>query len=171
MDNIGLLDGAAARGRRGSAATREPGAPRLTVSAIGADALESIEADWRLLQSAALDDMPFLSPDFLLPAIRHLPAEEGPELIAVWEETVESRMLVGLLPLHRGVATVGDFWTRPRKAKLWRHALQPFTAPLLAGPHDRAERTVEALFDWLEALPGIQSFAAQRCRRDPPPPI
>jgi hypothetical protein len=161
MNKIGLLDGMAARGRREKGAGSEAAAPRLTVTAITPDELESIESEWRNLQAAALDDTPFLSPDFLLPAIRHLSAEESPDLIAVWEGAGESRRLVGLLPLHHGVAGMGDVWTRPRKAKLWRHPLQPFAAPMLAGSHDRATRTVEALFDWLESLPGIQSFAAE----------
>ncbi len=161
MDKIGLLDGMAVQGRRTLALRSDARLPRLTVTAVGPDALETIESDWRILQTIALDDLPFLSPDFLLPAARHLSAEAGPELIAVWEETDESRMLVGLLPLHRGTVAMSDVWLRPRKARLWRHALQPFAAPLLAGPHDRAGRTVAAMLDWLETVPGLQSFSAE----------
>ncbi len=161
MDKVGYLDGAAARGRREHTVGQGGALPRRTVTIVGPDALETLESDWRVLQTSALDDLPFLSPDFLLPAARHLSAEDGPELIAIWEESDTHRMLVGLVPLRRGAASMGDIWLRPRKAKLWRHALQPFAAPLLAGPHDRAARTVETLFDWLETLPGIQSFAAE----------
>ncbi len=161
MDKIGLLDGAAARGRRECVATLDIATPRIVITRIGPDAFESIERDWRILQAASLDDLPFMSPDFILPATRHLSGDEGPELIAAWEETGESRMLVGLLPLQRGSASHGDMWLRPRRATLWRHPMQPFAAPLLAGPHDRATRTIEALFDWLETLPDVQTFAAQ----------
>lgn len=160
MDKIGLLDGAAAQGRKGLAHWSDAGLREMHVAAVSPEMLESIEGDWRLLLGKSVDDMPFMSPDFLLPAARHLAAADGPELIAVWEESGEGRTLVGLLPLHRGVAAMGDVWMRPRKARLWRHGLQPFAAPLLAGPHDRARRTMEALFDWLDRQPGLQSFAA-----------
>ncbi len=160
MNNIGLLDGAAARGRKAMTQHFAGEPPQLRVASVGPDALESIESAWRLLLGKAVDDLPFMSPDFLLPAVRHLSAAESPELIAVWEETDERKELVGLLPLHRGVVAMGEYWLRPRKARLWRHPLQPFAAPLLAGPYDRAKRTVETIFDWLEQQHGLQSFAA-----------
>ena len=159
MDRFEPVDSAIAGGLAQRAAARDGSSQYwMSVELVRAGALETIVADWRALQQAAVDDLPFMSPDFVLPAACHLAAGDGPDLVAIWERCDAERTLVGLVPLQKGVATLGDVWSRPRKATLWQHELQPFAAPLLAGPSDRASRAIDAFFGWLDRQPAVSSF-------------
>jgi len=151
----------------GSAAARldeargaRPDAGALSIALMRAAAGQEIERDWRSLLQTSLDDSPFLSPDFVLPAASHAADGQEPDLVAVWENGAESRRLVGLFVIKGGAAQAGEIRLRPRQAAFWRHPLQPFAAPLLAGPPERALRIVQAFLGWLEARAGLSTFEA-----------
>ena len=169
MDRTGIEDfRLASTGRAAEIAARAHGRPEqaeppplpLSIEVIRYGSHEAIVADWRMLHAIALDDLPFMSPDFVLPAACHPATGDGPDLVAVWELGEMQRTMVGLFPLQKGVASQTDLWSRSRRAMLWKHDLQPFVAPLLAGPFNRASRVVDAFMNWLERQPSISSLIA-----------
>jgi hypothetical protein len=119
-------------------------------------ALPALETEWRLLGEEAVEDSPFMSPDFLLPALTHA-GPAAPQLLAVREP--EGGRLVGLFVLT-GAATLSEIWLRPRPVALWRHATQAFALPLLAGSEKEARRTVAAALAWLSERPALAGLEA-----------
>jgi hypothetical protein len=111
---------------------------------------ESILPDWRALAATALEDNPFLSPDFMIPARSHLIDDCGTTLALAWEEHDEMRTLTGLFPLVPRTRDFGAGWLAQSRAAMWTHTLQPIGAPLLSGDPNLAERAVDAFFNWLQ---------------------
>ncbi len=111
---------------------------------------ESILSDWRALAATALEDNPFLSPDFMIPARSHLIDDSGTTFALAWEEHDGMRTLTGLFPLVPRTRDFGAGWLAQSRAAMWTHALQPVGAPLLSGDIVLAERAVAAFFNWLQ---------------------
>lgn len=154
-----MIDGAAVTLSPGDAAGLRAGPrPPMRVELVSAAKAAGFDAEWRALIASALDEAPFLAPEFLLPAVNHA-AGDPPELAAVWEEDGAGKRLAGLFPLASGAGSA-EVWARPRHATLWRHPLQPFALPLLAGPMERGRLAVGAFLDWLVEQPALAGFEA-----------
>jgi hypothetical protein len=111
---------------------------------------ETILPDWRALAATALEDNPFLSPDFMIPARSHLIDESGTSLALAWEEHDGMRTLTGLFPLVPRARDFGSGWLAQSRAAMWNHALQPVATPLLSGNPERAKRAVGGFLRWLQ---------------------
>jgi hypothetical protein len=111
---------------------------------------ENILLDWRALAATALEDNPFLSPDFMIPARSHLIDDSGMTLALAWEEHAGMRTLTGLFPLVPRARDFGAGWLAQSRAAMWTHALQPVGVPLLSGDPVLAEHAVAAFFSWLQ---------------------
>ena len=99
---------------------------------------------WHFLASRALEPNPFLEPEFLLPALRHLaPADGSVHTLLAWKETGGGRDLLALLPL----AILPPTRRLPlRSFGTWRHPHAFLGTPLIAS--DEAEPVIRALLDW-----------------------
>ena len=126
-------------------------ASRQEVITIPMTGIDAILADWRALLQLSLDDNPFMSPAFLIPAASHLAKNDGLSLAAIWEHTNSLRRLVGLFALMPATRNRATGWLSASRAALWHHPLQAFCAPLLAGPEPLAQRTMQTFLDWLSA--------------------
>jgi hypothetical protein len=120
-----------------------------TVTILPLAQCESILPDWRALAATALEDNPFLSPDFMIPARSHLIDDNGTTLALAWEEHDGMRTLTGLFPLVPRARDFGTGWLAQSRAAMWTHTLQAIGAPLLSGDSALAERAVAAFFLWL----------------------
>jgi Acetyltransferase (GNAT) domain len=139
----------------------EAGDRRHEITIVPMAQAEAILPDWRALIAESLDDNPFLSPAFMIPAASHLVDGGGLSLAAVWEHQGGIRRLAGLVPLSPARRSFGGGWLMAGAASLWRHPLQPFCAPLLAGPPERAAEALSSFMDWLiERRPRLTSLSA-----------
>ncbi len=127
-----------------------PADSRCTITALSLAQCESILPDWRALAATALEDNPFLSPDFMIPARSHLIDDSGTTLALAWEEHDGMRTLTGLFPLVPRTRDFGAGWLAQSRAAMWTHTLQPIGSPLLSGDAVLAERAVAAFFRWLQ---------------------
>jgi hypothetical protein len=130
-------------------ASAPPANSRCTITILSLAQCESILPDWRALAATALEDNPFLSPDFMIPARSHLIDDSGTTLALAWEEHDGMRTLTGLFPLVPRARDFGAGWLAQSRAAMWAHTLQPVGAPLLSGDAALAERAVAAFFSWL----------------------
>jgi hypothetical protein len=128
----------------------QPVDSRCTVTTLSLAQCESILPDWRALAATALEDNPFLSPDFMIPARSHLIDDGGTTLALAWEEHDGMRTLTGLFPLLPRTRDFGTGWLAQSRAAMWTHALQPIGGPLLSGDPVLAERAVSAFLSWLK---------------------
>jgi hypothetical protein len=131
----------------------EPARPtdgHCTITILSLAQCESILPDWRALAATALEDNPFLSPDFMIPARSHLIDDSGTTLALAWEEHNGMRTLTGLFPLVPRTRDFGAGWLAQSRAAMWTHVLQPIGTPLLCGDPVLAERAVAAFFSWLQ---------------------
>ena len=83
-------------------------------------------AAWRALAERAAEPNVFAEPDFLLPAIQHLPEGRHVSLLLVWQKTGDELILRGLFPV---LAPRLPF--APGKMRSWRPALAATGVPLL----------------------------------------
>jgi hypothetical protein len=127
----------------------QPADRRCTVTILSLAQCESILPDWRALAATALEDNPFLSPDFMVPASSHLIDDSGTTLALAWEEHAGMRTLTGLFPLVPRARVFGAGWLAQSRAAMWTHALQPIGSPLLSGDPELAGRAVAAFLGWL----------------------
>jgi hypothetical protein len=132
------------------------------VEVFPAQASEPLHKAWQMLSDTALDDNPFLSPSFMIPASTHLISDAVLSLVAVWCQQGEDRKLAGLFPLAAVRWQLANALRGSGMARFWSHPLQPFCTPLLAGPTDLAENTIRIFMDWLELRrPKLTSLEAQ----------
>ena len=120
------------------------------VEVFPAQASEPLHKAWQELSNNGLDDNPFLSPSFMVPASRHLIGDAELSLVAVWRQNGNSRTLAGLFPLAAVRWQLSNPWRGSTTARFWCHPLQPFCIPLLAKPAALAEHTLRVFMDWLE---------------------
>jgi hypothetical protein len=145
----------------------QPADTRCTISILSLAQCESILPDWRALAATALEDNPFLSPDFMIPARSHLIDDNGTMLALAWEEHDTMRTLTGLFPLVPRTRDFGAGWLAQSRAAMWTHALQPIGAPLLSGDPVLAERAGAAFFRWLhQRRPRLASIDAHAIPTD-----
>jgi CelD/BcsL family acetyltransferase involved in cellulose biosynthesis len=130
-------------GRMPSAVGDVPKGSNLQVRCLRLDDLGPAEiAAWRALDAQALEPSPYLSPEFLLPVMRHLDPQ-GEIVLAVVESTgPDGREMCALAPLRSTAAS--------RYMPLTHCRLQPSLHSFLNGVLVRrmhAKRHLEALFD------------------------
>jgi hypothetical protein len=132
------------------------------VEVFPAQASEALHEAWQELADNGLDDNPFLSPSFMIPASMHLIGDAMLSLVAVWHQQKDIRKLVGLFPLAAVRWQLTNAWRGSNMARFWSHPMQPFCTPLLAGPTELAENTIRIFMDWLEfRRPKLTSLEAQ----------
>ena len=99
-------------------ALAQPTDGNCTISILSLAQCESILPDWRALAATALEDNPFLSPDFMIPARSHLIDDSGTALALAWEEHDGMRTLTGLFPLVPRTRDFGAGWLVQSRAAL-----------------------------------------------------
>jgi hypothetical protein len=106
---------------------------------------------WNGLIDDCLDENPFMSPMFIVPAMAHLSKDKPLALVATWQNFDGKRQLTGLFPVSSpGRQTLRGF-IFGGKTELWTHSLVPFNLPLLSADPDIAEASVSAFIDWMSA--------------------
>jgi hypothetical protein len=93
---------------------------------------------WRRLARDALEPNPFADPDYLLPALQHLPAGRQASVVCVWHWREQSRTLHGLVSVMAG----RSFLAR-RDLRVWQPAFADAGACLFA--RETAGSAVEAV--------------------------
>ncbi len=114
-------------------ATNEPGYAAQTSWLTGADACQTIVADWRDLADNASEPNPFYEPHMLLPAMTHLPGGSKVHVIAI-HASPHSNRLIGLVP----VKITNTYLGLPvRSAQSWKHIHCFLATPLLRKGHEQ----------------------------------
>jgi hypothetical protein len=107
-------------------------------------AADKLLPDWRGLLDIALEDNPFMCPEFMQPAAAHLVRGAEVMLAAAWRQHARSRELIGLFILAphrpRGLA-----WLQPRTVALWSGGPLPLAPMLLSPDPDAASAAIAAL--------------------------
>jgi hypothetical protein len=107
-------------------------------------AADKLLPDWRGLLDAALEDNPFMCPEFMQPAAAHLVRGTEVMLLAAWRQHARSRELIGLFVLapHR---PRGFSWLQPRSVALWSGGPSPLAPMLLSPDREAASAAIAAL--------------------------
>jgi hypothetical protein len=106
---------------------------------------------WDGLLAECVDENPFMSPMFIIPAMAHLCSTAPLALVATWQTVGKTRHLTGLFPVASPRRQTLRGWLFGGKTELWTHELVPFNAPLLSPDPDIAEASVSAFIDWMSA--------------------
>jgi hypothetical protein len=106
---------------------------------------------WNGLLADCLDENPFMSPMFIVPAMAHLCKDKPLALVATWQNFHGKRQLTGLFPVFSPRRQTLRSFIFGGKTELWTHPLVPFNAPLLSADPDVAQASVAAFIDWMSA--------------------
>lgn len=123
----------------GVAEALRPGLPIETRVVTPSEAAEHLDL-WRGLQRRAVESNIFLSPDVLLPALRHLGSGRERIVLAFRSDGEAGHRLVGMMPIG---SDHGRFGPLPAPAMVWRHRFAPIGAPLI--DREDAGQVLEAL--------------------------
>lgn len=119
--------------------------PRITTRAIHTrDLTDSLVEQWEKLESCALEPNAFLSPQFILPALRHLTPQSEPLFLLVEAHGAGGSRLVGLAVVEHAPGTM---WFPLPHLRCFR-TKHSFLDGLLVEP-SCAQGAVEALFEFI----------------------
>ena len=118
-------------------------------------------SEWAELEKRALEPNPFLSPDFVIPAAKHLTPHINPQVLLIRESRGSTQRLSGI-----GVF-VQNKWSRRLPAPHLAAYATPhdtFMSGLLI-EEERAQACIEKFFEFVSQLPNIHGIDfEQRCR-------
>jgi hypothetical protein len=100
--------------------------------------MRDIVDPWRRLARNPLEPNLFADPDYLLPALQHLPAGRQSFVVCVWQGQAQGGILRGLVPVVGGRSFMAS-----RDLRVWQPAFADAGACLLA--RETAEEAIEAV--------------------------